>query len=106
MPSSIRIYQRPAPWPPIIVPRIIAVVRYPTAKTKPKPGHRPVTVNVVIHFQLIRTFEVFGPKPAVVNQAQVDVEIASRQVHDRSEEHTSELQSPMYLVCRLLLEKK
>src|SRR5437762_6014277 len=27
-------------------------------------------------------------------------------VHPRSEEHTSELQSPMYLVCRLLLEKK
>src|SRR5437879_11435822 len=26
--------------------------------------------------------------------------------HQRSEEHTSELQSPMYLVCRLLLEKK
>src|SRR5437879_10120720 len=24
----------------------------------------------------------------------------------RSEEHTSELQSPMYLVCRLMLEKK
>src|SRR5437762_6974083 len=31
-----------------------------------------------------------------------------RGVHrlNRSEEHTSELQSPMYLVCRLLLEKK
>src|SRR5437762_6947272 len=27
-------------------------------------------------------------------------------VQRRSEEHTSELQSPMYLVCRLLLEKK
>src|SRR3712207_8971278 len=27
-------------------------------------------------------------------------------VHDRSEEHTSELQSRQYLVCRLLLEKK
>src|SRR5437879_8085347 len=26
--------------------------------------------------------------------------------YPRSEEHTSELQSPMYLVCRLLLEKK
>src|SRR5437762_10466562 len=25
--------------------------------------------------------------------------------YTRSEEHTSELQSPMYLVCRLLLEK-
>src|SRR5437762_9356194 len=28
------------------------------------------------------------------------------QCERRSEEHTSELQSPMYLVCRLLLEKK
>src|SRR5437762_8152237 len=27
-----------------------------------------------------------------------------RSVGERSEEHTSELQSPMYLVCRLLLE--
>src|SRR2546430_12557908 len=29
-----------------------------------------------------------------------------RVVHDRSEEHTSELQSQSNLVCRLLLEKK
>src|SRR5205823_12680971 len=29
-----------------------------------------------------------------------------RAVHPRSEEHTSELQSLAYLVCRLLLEKK
>src|SRR5437762_8330039 len=29
-----------------------------------------------------------------------------RAANYRSEEHTSELQSPMYLVCRLLLEKK
>src|SRR5437763_9824520 len=42
-----------------------------------------------------------------------DTEIASAarrvceaQASGRSEEHTSELQSPMYLVCRLLLEKK
>src|SRR5438876_11890357 len=32
---------------------------------------------------------------------------ALEQAHvDRSEEHTSELQSPVHLVCRLLLEKK
>src|SRR5258708_11251846 len=31
---------------------------------------------------------------------------AARDVDDRSEEHTSELQSPDHLVCRLLLEKK
>src|SRR5438876_8032739 len=29
-----------------------------------------------------------------------------RQIGPRSEEHTSELQSPVHLVCRLLLEKK
>src|SRR5256885_8041353 len=29
-----------------------------------------------------------------------------KQMHVRSEEHTSELQSPCNLVCRLLLEKK
>src|SRR5437764_3388935 len=32
--------------------------------------------------------------------------VAKRPRIARSEEHTSELQSPMYLVCRLLLEKK
>src|SRR3712207_7945094 len=31
---------------------------------------------------------------------------SSRTAGDRSEEHTSELQSRQYLVCRLLLEKK
>src|SRR5258708_13427576 len=31
---------------------------------------------------------------------------ARRRDRDRSEEHTSELQSPDHLVCRLLLEKK
>src|SRR2546425_3797933 len=31
---------------------------------------------------------------------------ADREHHVRSEEHTSELQSLAYLVCRLLLEKK
>src|SRR5690348_18062520 len=31
---------------------------------------------------------------------------AAQRTEDRSEEHTSELQSPVHLVCRLLLEKK
>src|SRR3712207_8574306 len=37
-----------------------------------------------------------------------DLEVAARLQHVvlRSEEHTSELQSRQYLVCRLLLEKK
>src|SRR5258708_25060892 len=32
--------------------------------------------------------------------------VTGRHVSQRSEEHTSELQSPDHLVCRLLLEKK
>src|SRR5437762_11210751 len=43
----------------------------------------------------------FGAPPA---GGVVGLEAAHRDL--RSEEHTSELQSPMYLVCRLLLEKK
>src|SRR2546422_7102114 len=35
-----------------------------------------------------------------------DVESSARTAWDRSEEHTSELQSRLHLVCRLLLEKK
>src|SRR5258707_12090812 len=34
------------------------------------------------------------------------IELWSRSGNTRSEEHTSELQSRQYLVCRLLLEKK
>src|SRR3712207_8930060 len=32
--------------------------------------------------------------------------VVAQRARDRSEEHTSELQSRQYLVCRLLLEKK
>src|SRR3712207_6955367 len=35
-----------------------------------------------------------------------DCSVVLRYLPDRSEEHTSELQSRQYLVCRLLLEKK
>src|SRR5256885_16075024 len=44
--------------------------------------------------------EIHAVEPLVV---QVEAVLAH---HGRSEEHTSELQSPCNLVCRLLLEKK
>src|SRR3712207_8168196 len=55
--------------------------------------HRPVDRQVAE--QLVRAEEPQGR-----------VERDAGDQHDRSEEHTSELQSRQYLVCRLLLEKK
>src|SRR5437879_10718372 len=56
--------------------------------------HEPVEEALALyHSQSVRT-------PSVPTQP---VKVAAP---PRSEEHTSELQSPMYLVCRLLLEKK
>src|SRR2546430_13299073 len=50
------------------------------------------------------------PKPVIVNLvpaiAAVGVPQGRQQPEQRSEEHTSELQSQSNLVCRLLLEKK
>src|SRR5947209_12832802 len=40
------------------------------------------------------------------DRADVLVAVAGERHQERSEEHTSELQSRQYLVCRLLLEKK
>src|SRR3712207_7506973 len=43
-----------------------------------------------------------GPAPVLLGGSDIAVSAKS----GRSEEHTSELQSRQYLVCRLLLEKK
>src|SRR5437879_7490154 len=45
----------------------------------------------IAHVGVLRVFEKYQVPVAYIG---------------RSEEHTPELQSPMYLVCRLLLEKK
>src|SRR5437879_5095209 len=49
---------------------------------------------------LLRRLRLIQRLAQVVGALRVDVDVLLR----RSEEHTSELQSPMYIVCRLLLE--
>src|SRR5699024_12559398 len=44
--------------------------------------------------------------PVPVNKNAIKVVVGIYKTYDRSEEHTSELQSRFDLVCRLLLEKK
>src|SRR5687767_15233535 len=44
--------------------------------------------------------------PDLMGFGRRSMDVTPRELMDRSEEHTSELQSLAYLVCRLLLEKK
>src|SRR5258708_29736752 len=56
-----------------------------------------------------RNFRLFSPDESNSNRWQDVLEVTNRAWAAetlRSEEHTSELQSPDHLVCRLLLEKK
>src|SRR5258708_35468425 len=62
---------------------------------------RPPRSTLFPYTTLFRSTGVAGDEPDPFGPAN-----QHRQVHGRSEEHTSELQSPDHLVCRLLLEKK
>src|SRR3712207_8567787 len=58
------------------------------------------------------SFRQLDPEPAPPPGGRFDADAAAHPLHpfpddgQRSEEHTSELQSRQYLVCRLLLEKQ
>src|SRR5437762_11016040 len=70
---------------------------------KPPREAEAESVAVVTSRPLCARLEPPGRvEPVVVGRGKVEFGHAAT----RSEEHTSELQSPMYLVCRLLLEKK
>src|SRR5437762_9035263 len=66
---------------------------------------RPPRSTLFPYTTLFRSLDRVDVRPSWHDQIWVAVECGHVPV-ERSEEHTSELQSPMYLVCRLLLEKK
>src|SRR2546426_1484288 len=57
----------------------------------------------VLGYQLLKSGTSVGANYREANRAQSRADFMNK---IRSEEHTSELQSPCNLVCRLLLEKK
>src|SRR5437879_11520911 len=72
---------------------IEASARIPT-RTPTQPAHLG---QIALHMNASEAAMIITPSPTAPVACMTQV---------RSEEHTSELQSPMYLVCRLLLEKK
>ena len=74
----------------------------PWAKTLPLLEQVPFQLN-----RLQRVLRLNGWRPGVIRRRHFPIEPETlRQQLGRSEEHTSELQSLVNLVCRLLLEKK
>src|SRR4051794_41556788 len=70
-----------------------------------RPGAQPVVLGKrrALLREARRRGENAGHPPAF---AAGSAAVAAGSKSGRSEEHTSELQSPVHLVCRLLLEKK
>src|SRR5690348_17982504 len=76
---------------------------------------RPPRSTLFPYTTLFRSWLAHGPSNLALDLVECSdrritraaVETVARELADgRSEEHTSELQSPVHLVCRLLLEKK
>src|SRR3712207_9154431 len=87
--------KRPTPDPPPLPPRppLPIPYRHPPLRNPRRPGHGPRAA--------------MPPPPAgpCADRRAHQLPLVAQAYH-RSEEHTSELQSRQYLVCRLLLEKK
>src|SRR3712207_8391656 len=63
-------------------------------------------VHLLLGDRVLDRLEQARGRDVVVHRREGEVGPADAPLGERSEEHTSELQSRQYLVCRLLLEKK
>src|SRR2546425_2053599 len=66
---------------------------------------RPPRSTLFPYTTLFRSIRI-AARPQRVSNARISRPRSTNRSSSRSEEHTSELQSLAYLVCRLLLEKK
>src|SRR5260370_19149381 len=67
---------------------------------------RPPRSTLFPYTTLFRSLDMFRSYMAVYAREQAYCHFSPALIRNRSEEHTSELQSHLNLVCRLLLEKK
>src|SRR2546429_1622396 len=67
---------------------------------------RPPRSTLFPYTTLFRSLQANGARRSAGDPSRVSLYSLCRHETERSEEHTSELQSRLHLVCRLLLEKK
>src|SRR5256885_13207768 len=90
------------PYPPLSRPRSAAA-----APPESRPPAPPRTSLNTLALVLLPQTRGIDPPATIALTPDADTVSLQLQLEDeRSEEHTSELQSPCNLVCRLLLEKK
>src|SRR5207248_11721368 len=77
---------------------------FPTRRSSDLHAVWNVVRDLRPRFPVIRG--LIGERIAIVHLMEIHRDVCRSRVVARSEEHTSELQSPYDLVCRLLLEKK
>src|SRR5256885_8181952 len=70
------------------------------------PGEESLILRHRLSREFGLTLQTFRYSAASASMGDITARLASFVRELRSEEHTSELQSPCNLVCRLLLEKK
>src|SRR5437763_2853018 len=90
-----------------LIAALVASVAACTDST-PTPTSSPIDLTLLDGQHIFR-FDTFGDEAFwtdTLKMHQVVQGVRTPRRRTRSEEHTSELQSPMYLVFRLLLEKK
>src|SRR2546429_3496258 len=76
------------------------------ARRPERPDDRAVDLDDALRQQALVQLPHRRPARGPAAAAQHALERGSDRLRTRSEEHTSELQSRLHLVCRLLLEKK
>src|SRR5690625_6567862 len=88
---------------------VIMIYDMVTSKTYPLSLHDalPISSGHASAGELLYCYNIVQPKNVMPVHGEVRHLIANGRIaEDRSEEHTSELQSRGHLVCRHLLEKK
>src|SRR5687768_18221246 len=97
---------------------LLRLRNFPPADPSPLPPHRDLStlrlrrpeLTMLAVDPILLSAELAVARPQVYHSTQLSLPALRRYravitIH-RSEEHTSELQSRLHLVCRLLLEKK